>query len=93
MIIIQSHIFEQKIKKFSKNEKEILDRAIREIINNPVIGQEKKGDLKDVFIHKFKIKVIQYLIAYRIVNKTLELIMIGPHENYYKDLKRYLKSK
>jgi hypothetical protein len=26
------------------------------------------------------------------VGQDLELIMIGPHENYYRDLKHYLKS-
>jgi hypothetical protein len=25
--------------------------------------------------------------------ESLELIMIGPHENYYRDLEAYLKSK
>jgi len=25
------------------------------------------------------------------INDGLELIMIGPHENYYRDLKSYLK--
>lgn len=30
--------------------------------------------------------------AYRIVADGLELIMIGVHENYYRDLKSYLKN-
>ncbi|WP_353805755.1 type II toxin-antitoxin system RelE/ParE family toxin [Desulfobacter sp.] len=38
-------------------------------------------------------KAIQYLLAYRFVGDDLELIMIGPHENYYRDLKSYIKSK
>jgi|GEM_PF-3322969 len=42
-------------------------------------------------IHKFKIKNIKYLLSYRMINDGLELIMIGPHENYYRDLKSYLK--
>jgi mRNA interferase RelE/StbE len=41
---------------------------------------------------KFTIMTIQYLLAYRFVEEDLELIMIGPHENYYRDLKKYLKS-
>ncbi|MBW2664380.1 MAG: type II toxin-antitoxin system RelE/ParE family toxin [Deltaproteobacteria bacterium] len=32
----------------------------------------------------------QYLLSYRFVGADLELIMIGPHENYYRDLKNYL---
>ena len=91
MKIYQSRIFENKIKKFSKQEKEILDEEIKRIIKNPLVGEEKKGDLRGVYIHKFKIKSIQYLLSYRMINDGLELIMIGPHENYYRDLKSYLK--
>jgi mRNA-degrading endonuclease RelE of RelBE toxin-antitoxin system len=93
MKIIQSPTFIRKVKKFHKKEKEELDKIIRLILKNPTIGQGKKGDLKDVFIYKFKIKNIQYLIAYRIKNGCIELIMIGTHENYYRDLKTFLKSK
>ncbi|OPX31044.1 MAG: addiction module toxin RelE, partial [Gemmatimonadaceae bacterium 4484_173] len=45
-----------------------------------------------VFIHKFKLHAIQFLLAYRFCDlQTLELIMLGPHENYYRDLDNYLK--
>ena len=91
MKIYQSKSFENKIKRFPKKEKNILDEEIKKIVENPFIGEEKKGDLKGVFIYKFKIKTIQYLLSYRMINDDLELIMIGPHENYYRDLKSYLK--
>ena len=91
MKIFQSRIFENKIKKFLKQEKGILDKEIKRILENPFVGEEKKGDLRGVYIHKFKIKSIQYLLFYRMINDGLELIMIGPHENYYRDLKSYLK--
>jgi len=91
MKIFQSRIFENKIKKFSKQEKGILDVEIKRIIRNPSSGEEKKGDLRGVYIHKFKIKTIQYLLSYRMIEDGFELIMIGPHENYYRDLKSYLK--
>lgn len=71
----------------------MLDKQVHEILNNPGIGQEKKGDLGGVFIHKFKIQTIQYLLSYRFVGDALELIMIGPHENYYRNLEAYLKSR
>jgi hypothetical protein len=35
---------------------------------------------------------IPYLLAYRCVAEDLELIMIGPHENYYGDLKKNPKN-
>ena len=93
MKIYQSRSFERKIKRFSKKEKNILDREINKIIENPRIGEEKKGDLRGVHVHKFKINTIQHLLSYRIINHDLELIMIGPHENYYRDLKIYLKNR
>jgi len=92
MRIYQSRSFEKKIKKFSKKQKDILDLEIKKIAKNPLIGDEKKGDLRGILIYKFKIKTIQYLLSYRVIQKDLELIMIGPHENYYRDLKSYLKS-
>jgi len=91
MKIYQSRSFEKKVKRYNKQEKTKLDNEIRKIIRNPSIGTKKKGDLKGVFIHKFKIKAALYLLSYRMVTDGLELIMIGTHENYYRDLKSYLK--
>ena len=93
MKILQSRSFERKVRKFTRQEKNALDKQVNKIAENPSSGAEKKGDLRGVFVHKFKIKTIQYLLAYRFKGDDLELIMIGPHENYYKDLKNYLKSK
>jgi mRNA interferase RelE/StbE len=93
MKILQSRSFERKVKKFTNPQKKKLDQEIRKIIENPSVGSEKKGDLRGVYLHKFKFKTDQYLLAYRFVGENLELIMIGPHENYYRDLKTYLKSR
>jgi mRNA interferase RelE/StbE len=92
MKIFQSRSFERKVRKLSKSQKLQLDEQVKIIADNPTIGSEKKGDLRGIYIHKFKIKATQYLLAYRFVSEDLELIMIGPHENYYRDLKKYLKS-
>ena len=93
MKIYQSRSFEKTTKKLSKVEKDSLDQEIRIIAEKPGIGEEKKGDLRGVFVHKFKLKTTQYLLAYQKTDGNLELIMIGPHENYYRDLKQYLKSR
>jgi mRNA interferase RelE/StbE len=90
MRIYQSRSFEKRIKRMHKQEKERLDQEIRNIAGNPFIGEEKKGDLRGIFVHKFKIKMAEYLLAYKMVGDDLELIMIGAHENYYRDLKKYL---
>lgn len=94
MQIYQSRSFEKKVKKLNEKEKYELDNEIKQIVQNPSIGSEKKGDLRGIFVHKFNLQNHMYLLAYRVVmEESLELIMIGPHENYYRDLKTYLKNK
>lgn len=92
MRVFQSRSFEQKVRKFSKAQKLELDEQIKQIMKDPSTGTEKKGDLRGIYVHKFKIKTTRYLLAYRIVDEIFELIMIGPHQNYYRDLKKYIKS-
>jgi mRNA-degrading endonuclease RelE of RelBE toxin-antitoxin system len=92
MKIIQSPLFKKTIKKFKKNQKLALDEEIRCIMEKPDIGEEKKGDLQGVYVHKFKFHTEEYLLSYRFQGENLELITIGSHENYYRDLKKYLKS-
>ena len=91
MIIYQSRSFAQKVKKLSKPEKAALDQEIRKIAADPNLGEEKKGDLRGVLVHKFKLQKTLYLLAYRRLWEDLELVMLGPHENYYRDLKKYLQ--
>jgi len=93
MQIFQSRSFEKQVKKLSRSEKDALDLEVKRIAEDSSLGEGKKGDLKDVFVHKFKLKTTQYLLAYRKVGGDLELVMIGPHENYYRDLKQYLKNR
>jgi len=94
MKIYQSRLFEKKVKKVTKAEKEALDREVRNIAENINIDEEeKKGNLKGVFVRKFKIKTNLYFLAYRKCGADLELVMIGSHEIYYRDLKNHLKDK
>ena len=93
MNILQSRSFERKVKKFTKRQKNKLDEEVRKIMDKPSIGSEKKGDLRGVYVHKFKIQAVQYLLSYKFLGNDLVLIMIGPHENYYRDLKSYQKNR
>ena len=93
MRVQQSRSFAKKTKRFTKKQKTILDKQVKRILDNPDIGQEKKGDLRGVYVHKLKIESIQYLLSYRFEKDNLELVMLGPHENYYRNLKTYLKSR
>ena len=94
MKVYQSRTFEKKVKKFTAKDKLELDREIRKIIQDTSVGTEKKGDLRGIFVHKFTLRNQLYLLAYRLMPEdSLELILIGPHENYYRDLKTYLKKR
>ncbi len=93
MKILQSALFERKVKKFSGQEKAELDGHIRRIMENPLTGEEKKGDLRGVFVYKFRLRGQLCLLSYRFVRDDIELITIGHHENYYRDLKQYLKNR
>ena len=68
--------------------------ALLEISTDPYCGIPKKGDLNglygyDVFYHK-----TNYEIAYRIYEengKTIVVVLAGTRENFYEELKRYIK--
>lgn len=65
-------------------------RAIAVIAQDPTLGEEKKSDIEFFFVYKFQVLDIQYLLAYLIDEEAKEIVLmaIGPHENFYRDLKR-----
>jgi mRNA interferase RelE/StbE len=56
-----------------------------------VIGESKLGDLHGIQVHKFKFQIHSFLIAYRVAGPEIIFYSMGTHENFYRDLKRYLK--
>jgi mRNA-degrading endonuclease RelE of RelBE toxin-antitoxin system len=84
----QMPAFKKVYKKLHKQEKSTVDDAVRDIIKNTTIGEEKKGDLSGVFVYKFKIHKQEMLLAYEWDIKTRMLLMLGVHENFYLDLKK-----
>ncbi len=93
MDIVQTNQFNKVYKKLHKNQLDDVNNAINEIIENPMIGEQKKGDLSDIRVYKFKMINQLTLIAYSFEDKTitLTLIAIGSHENFYRDVKREIK--
>ena len=81
--------FNKVIKKLHKNSKADLDKAIRHLLENPVIGELKKGDLAGVRVYKFKMAQQPTLLAYIYdeKEKSITLIALGSHENFYRNLK------
>ncbi len=88
IIVQQMPLFKRAYKKLHKKYREIVDDAILVIINNPDIGEEKKGDLAGVFVYKFKLNNQEFLLAYEWDPLTRLLLALGVHENFYRDLKK-----
>lgn len=89
MRILVTPSFERIAKKLHKQQKVVLDEAVRSIAANPAIGEEKIGDLAGIRVYKFIISDQLILLAYRFLNPdTIKLLTLGPHENFYRDLKR-----
>jgi len=90
VIVQQTSIFKRRVKKMHKAEKLALDEALKEIINDPSIGDLKIGDLSGIQVFKYKHKNQLYLIAYEYIDDKLILTFIehGTHENFYRDLKK-----
>ena len=89
MIVLTTPTFDRSRKKFPKNQKPALDKAIKALSKNPHSGEAKKGDLKGVFVYKFKVLDKQYLLAYLLPSKNeIKLLMLGTHENFYREIKK-----
>ena len=85
--------FDRVVKKLRTKDKKIVDLEVAAVAENPALGEEKKGDLLGVFVHKFKLNKQETLLAYELLPnklkpKTVVLLALGPHENFYTALKR-----
>jgi len=88
MRVLVTPTFERAVKKLHKQQKAALDEAVRTIVGQPEGGETKVGDLAGVQVYKFRMGNLLCLLAYRILDEnTLKLLMVGPHENFYRDLK------
>jgi hypothetical protein len=78
------------VKKQTRAFQLVIEDEVERIYMNPNIGESKKGDLSGFRVHKFILKKQEFLIAYRLQGDIV-FYMIGPHENFYHKLKRYIK--
>jgi len=87
MIVSQKPAFKKVYKKLHKNQLTPVNKAIETIIDKPELGTEKKGDLAGVYVYKFDCINQQYLLAYEWDEDSRTLLLLGVHENFYRDLK------
>jgi len=96
--------FSKFVKKAHKPLQLAIEDAVKEICENPEAGESKVGDLSGIWVYKFKFNRQEYLIAYRppslearnqgvgVELLIIDFYQVGSHENFYDELKRYLKS-
>jgi mRNA-degrading endonuclease RelE of RelBE toxin-antitoxin system len=93
LTVLTTASFDRIAKKLHSKDKKVLDEAVKEIAINPFVGEEKRGDLIGVFVHKFKLNNQDTLLAYKLQPDKQHptefvLMSVGPHENFYTQLKR-----
>ena len=87
MRVLVTPTFERAVKKLHKQQKAALDEAVRTIVGQPEAGETKVGDLAGVQVYKFRMGNLLCLLAYRVLDENaLKLLMVGPHENFYRGL-------
>lgn len=88
-------LYKPAFRKFVKKQNRAFQLAIEdevyEVLKTPRSGEQKKGDLTGLRVHKFKFHRQEYLVAYMIEARNIVFYMIGTHENFYRELKSYLK--
>ena len=88
--VLQTRRFARQYKKLHDNVVIDVDAAVDRVSDNPSIGERKKGDLAGLFVYKFRSQGQLYLLGYTIEEsvRLIYLEAIGPHENFYRDLKK-----
>ena len=88
--VVQTRRFSRQYKKLHDNVVVDVDLAVEAVAANPPAGERKKGDLADFFVFKFRSSGQLYLLGYTIQDglKLVYLEAVGPHENFYRDIKR-----
>lgn len=86
----QTRRFARAYKKLHGNVLADVDTATEVVAANPAVGERKKGDLADLFVYKFRSQNQLYLLGYTVDDavRLIYLEAVGPHENFYRDLKR-----
>jgi mRNA-degrading endonuclease RelE of RelBE toxin-antitoxin system len=86
----QTRRFARTYKKLHDNAVAEVDTAVEAVAQNPDIGEKKKGDLSALWVYKFRCLGQLYLLGYTRDDgiQLVYLEAVGPHENFYRDLKR-----
>jgi len=90
--------FAQSVKRAHKPLRLAIEDEVEVVREAPEIGELKVGDLAGIRVHKFRFNRQEYLMAYRSPAKNapmefliIDFYQVGVHENFYDELKQYLR--
>lgn len=83
--------FKKYVKKLPRHLQQIILDAVEDVLSDTEVGELKKGDLNGFRVHKFTMGHQLILMAYKVESNFLIFYQAGPHGNFYKNLKKYLK--
>jgi len=89
--VLQTNRFRKAYRKLHTNQLGEVNKAIKAIIKDPYLGEQKKGSLSWLRVYKFKVQKQLTLLGYSIKKNgeiVLTLVEIGSHENFYRDIKK-----
>jgi len=80
----QTRRFARAYKKLQDNVAAEVDKVVQGLAADPFIGEQKKGDLADLFVYKFRSQNQLYLLGYTINQgvRLMYLEAVGRHENF-----------
>lgn len=85
------------LKKIKDNKlKGLFRKALENLAQDPTLGQEKAGDLAGIRSYDVYYNKTNYELAYTVIvegDAIIVVIMAGTRENFYEELKRYMKGK
>lgn len=79
-----------------KKLKTLYREAIDRICENHMVGEQKTGDLSGVYGYDIYYNKTNYELAYTVEyvdDKIIVVIMAGTRENFYDQLKQYMKKR
>jgi len=92
--VFETPTFRKALKRLAEGEIVLIEDEIDKIITDPDIGEQKKGDLAHLWVHKFNMNNHRVLLGYSWQESELKLYLlnIGPHENFYQAAKKRRKA-
>ena len=92
--VYEARTFTKALTRLNDAQRDRVDDEIEKIIEDPEIGERKRGDLAHIRIHKFKMDANEVLLGYswREEKLVIYLLYLGPHENFYRDAKKRRKA-